>query len=402
MKRVVVLGSTGSVGGNALQVMAEHPEAFEVVGLAARSNIDRLAEQVARHRPRQVAVWDAARASALAGRVNGASRVLAGLEGLRALATLPEADVVVAAMSGSEGLLPLLDAIAAGKQIALANKEAMVIAGELVVRLLHRHGGRLVPIDSEHSAIFQCLQGAPRASVASLHLTGSGGPLRTVPREEFHRLPAETILRHPKWRMGPKISVDSATLMNKGLEIIEAHWLFGVPVERIHVLIHPEACIHSMVEFVDGAVLAQLGYNDMRLPIQYALSFPDRLPCSCPPLDVQALRRLTFEPPDLEKFPCLAMARHAALDGGTAPVVLNAANEVAVHAFLEGRLPFVEIPDVIQQTLAHHARRAVDDVDSVLQADRWARQTAARYLPGRTSIDAMPEDASVVATPEDR
>ena len=383
MKRVVVLGSTGSVGVNALRVIAEHPEAFQVAGLAARSNIERLAEQIAQHRPSLAAVHDADRAAALAGRVSGATRVVAGLDGLRQAATLPDADIVVAAMSGSDGLVPLLDAIAAGKQIALANKEAMVMAGELIVRQLGHHQATLIPVDSEHSAIFQCLHGHAAPAVARLCLTGSGGPLRTIPQDQFAALSSDVILTHPKWRMGPKITVDSATLMNKGLEIIEARWLFGVPVERIDVLIHPEACIHSLVEFVDGSVLAQLASNDMRLPIQYALSFPERLPCSCPRLSLQELRTLTFEPPDLAKFPCLGMAQQAARDGGTAPVALNAANEMAVQAYLEGRWPFVGIPDVIARVLSRHHRAPADTLEAILQADHWAREEAARAMAPR-------------------
>ncbi len=383
MKRVVILGSTGSVGVNALRVIAEHPEAFQVVGLAARANIERLAEQIARCRPQMVAVHDAGRAAALTSQVSGVTRVVAGLDGLRQVATLPSADIVVAAMSGSEGLVPLLEAIAAGKQIALANKEAMVMAGELIVRRLQQHGTTLIPVDSEHSAIFQCLHGRASEAVARLCLTGSGGPLRTIPKAQFAALAPDVVLTHPKWRMGPKITVDSATLMNKGLEIIEARWLFGVPVERIDVLIHPEACIHSLVEFVDGSVLAQLAYNDMRLPIQYALSFPERLPCSCPRLALEQLRALTFEPPDLAKFPCLDMARQAARDGGTAPVVLNAANEAAVHAYLEGRLPFVDVPDVIAQVLSRHRRVAADTLEAILHADGWAREEAARAMASR-------------------
>ena len=383
MTRVVILGSTGSVGVNTLRVIAEHPDEFQVVGLAVKSQIERLAAQIAQHHPQVVAVREEASVASLAELTNGGTRLLSGLDGLRQIATWPDADLVVAAMSGSEGLLPLMDAIAAGKQIALANKEAMVMAGELLVPLVAKHGTRLVPVDSEHSAIFQCLQGAPSATVERLYLTGSGGPLRTIPREQFDSLPPAIILSHPKWRMGPKITVDSATLMNKGLEIIEAQWLFGVPVDRIEVLIHPEAFIHSMVEFTDGAVLAQLAYNDMRLPIQYALSFPERLPCSCPRLDLRQVRQLTFEPPDLEKFPCLGIARQAARDGGTAPVVLNAANETAVQAYLDGQLPFVELPDVVGQVLARHRRQAAETLETIFQADRWAREEARRTIAAR-------------------
>lgn len=378
-KRVVILGSTGSIGQNALKVVAEHPAAFEVAGLTAHANVEILAQQALAVRPRRVAIADAAQAAALSRRLAGSGiAVEAGPAGVAAVAGMEEADAVLVAITGAAALIPALTAIRRGRTIALANKETMVIAGRLMRAEAARHRAALVPVDSEHCAIFQCLDGKPARHVKRLMLTGSGGPLKDVPTERFDTLSREEVLNHPRWRMGPKISVDSATMMNKGLEVIEARWLFDVPVRQIEVLIHPEAVIHSMVEFIDGSVLAQLGVTDMRLPIQHALTYPDRLPTSLPALDLAAVGRLTFEPPNRAKFPCLSFGYAAADAGGTAPAVLNAANEACVQAFLDGRIPFTTIPATIEAVLSHHQLVPDPTLDDVVAADRWARDDAAR------------------------
>ncbi len=380
-KRVVILGSTGSIGQNALKVVAEHPTAFEIVGLTAGTSVEALAAQALAVRPRRVAIADAAQAGALAERLRGSgTSVEAGPDGVTAVAAM-DADVVLVAITGAAALSPALAAIRRGRTIALANKETMVIAGRLMRAEAAQHGAALVPVDSEHCAIFQCLDGKPRHHVRRLILTGSGGPLKEIPAERFDSLSREEVLNHPRWRMGPKISVDSATMMNKGLEVIEARWLFDVPVEQIEVLIHPEAVIHSMVEFVDGSVLAQLGITDMRIPIQHALTYPDRLPTGLPSLDLAAVGRLTFEPPNREKFPCLSFGYRAAETGGTAPAVLNAANEACVQAFLDGQIPFTAIPRTIEAVVSHHRLVAEPTLDDVVAADRWARDEAARRWP---------------------
>ncbi|OGX40671.1 MAG: 1-deoxy-D-xylulose-5-phosphate reductoisomerase [Omnitrophica WOR_2 bacterium RIFCSPHIGHO2_02_FULL_68_15] len=381
-KRVVILGSTGSIGQNALKVAAEHPTAFEVVGLTAGTSAEALAAQALAVRPRRVAIADAAQAGALARRLAGSGIVVeAGPEGVAAVAAMEGADVVLVAITGAAALAPALAAIRLGRTMALANKETMVIAGRLMQAEAAEHGAALVPVDSEHCAIFQCLDGKPRAHVRRLLLTGSGGPLKEIPAERFDSLSREEVLNHPRWRMGPKISVDSATMMNKGLEVIEARWLFDIPVRQIEVLIHPEAVIHSMVEFVDGSVLAHLGVTDMRIPIQYALTYPDRLPTGLPPLDLAAVGRLTFEPPNRVKFPCLSFGYAAAEQGGTAPAVLNAANEVCVQAFLDGRIPFTKIAATIDAVLSRHRLVAEPALDDVVAADRWARDEAVRCWP---------------------
>ncbi|MBI4226764.1 MAG: 1-deoxy-D-xylulose-5-phosphate reductoisomerase [Candidatus Omnitrophica bacterium] len=377
-KRVVILGSTGSIGQNALRVVAEHPGAFEVVGLTAHASVEALARQALAVRPRRVAIGDAAQAGALAQRLAGSGiAVEAGPDGVAAVAAM-DADVVLVAITGAAALSPALAAIRRGRTIALANKETMVIAGRLMRAEAAQHQAALVPVDSEHCAIFQCLDGKPRRHVQRLMLTGSGGPLKDVPLERFDALSREEVLNHPRWRMGPKISVDSATMMNKGLEVIEARWLFDVPASQVEVLIHPEAVVHSMVEFIDGSVLAQLGVTDMRIPIQHALTYPDRLPTSLPALDLAAIGRLTFERPDRAKFPCLSFGYAAAEADGTAPAVLNAANEACVQAFLDGQIPLTTIPRTIEAVLAHHRVAPSPALDDVVAADRWARDEAAR------------------------
>ena len=374
MKRIVILGSTGSIGRNALGMVAEHPQAFQVQGLTCSTNAALLAEQALVVRPRRVAIADPAKSRELSERLRGTGiEVAAGPEAVAATAAMDEVDAVLVGMTGAAALAPTLAAIRRGRTIGLANKETMVMAGPLVRAEAAAHRAAIVPVDSEHSAIFQCLDGKPRAHVRRLLLTGSGGPLKEVPLERFERLSREEVLNHPRWKMGAKITVDSATMMNKGLEVIEAHWLFDVAVTQIEVVIHPEAIVHSMVEFIDGSILAQLGITDMRIPIQLGLTYPDRLPTSLPPLDLAALGRLTFERPNPSKFPCLGFGYAAAEQGGTAPAVLNAANEVSVQAFLEGQIGFPQIPRTIERVLSRHRVVPQPTLDDLLAADRWAR-----------------------------
>lgn len=374
MKRISILGSTGSVGTNTLAVVEAHPQAFQVVALAAGSRVDLLEEQIRRFRPRLVSVAGEAAAAELRRRLEGFPvEILWGAEGLLRVATAEEADLVVSAMVGSVGLLPTLQAIKAKKDVALANKEVLVMAGELVMAEVKAQGTKLLPIDSEHSAIFQCLERGGRRYLRRIILTASGGPFRTRPRESFAQITPEEALNHPTWNMGKKITIDSATLMNKGLEVIEAKWLFDLPVKKIEVVVHPQSIIHSLVEYVDGSMLAQLSITDMRLPILYALAYPERLESPLSSLNLTALSALTFEPLDLERFPCLSYAYWAAEAGGTLPTVLNAANEVAVELFLSRRIGFDEIPVLIKNALDRHGRRAIRSLEDILEADREVR-----------------------------
>lgn len=380
MRRVAVLGSTGSIGRNTLDVIAAHPDKLALAGLATRSRVDALAGQIARWAPPHVAVWEPEKAIELSRLVPGAAP-LVGLDGLTALATHPDVDVVVVATSGREALVPLIRAIQAGKRIALANKELLVMAGELIMRLVQEHGTSLVPVDSEHAGLFQCLAGLDRAQVRRLVVTGSGGPLWAKTAAEIAAAPRAQVLAHPKWSMGPKITVDSATLMNKGLEIIEARWLFGVPLERLSVLIHPEAAVHALIELVDGAWLAQVAPCDMRLPIQYALSYPERWESrGVPPLDLTRLGAWRFEAPDLDRFPCLRLALTAAASGGTACVALNGANDAAVEAYLQDHIAFADIPRVIAETLEQHRTAPHPSLEEILAVDAWARATAGEVI----------------------
>ena len=380
MKRVAVLGSTGSIGRSTLEVIARHPDRLRLVGIAARSRTDLLARQVAQAHPPLVAIWDAQRAQELAD-LTGRRDVLAGPDGLLALATHPEVDLVVIAASGCEALLPLVRAIQAGKQIALASKELLVMAGSLIMRLVQEHGTTLVPIDSEHAALFQCLQGVSKEQVERLVVTGSGGPLWGLPAAARQTVSREQVLAHPRWRMGPKITVDSATLMNKGLEVIEAQWLFGLPLERIRVLIHPEAVVHAVVELLDGTSLAQLAPCDMRLPIQYALSFPERWGSAWGRLALTQAGPLQFFEPDPGQFPCLQLALDAAAAGGTACAALNGANDVAVQAYLDGHLAFTDLPRVIAEILERHAPVTHPALDEILAVDAWSRNMAHDLIP---------------------
>jgi 1-deoxy-D-xylulose-5-phosphate reductoisomerase len=375
MRRVAVLGSTGSIGRNTLEVIAAHPERLQLVGLAARSNLEVLAQQLQQFQPASVAVWAPEKAQEFS-RLTGRAEVLTGPAGLLALATHPSVDVVVFATSGPDALVPLIRAIQAGKRIALASKELLVMAGELIMRLVAEHGTSLVPIDSEHAALMQCLQGVPKAHITQLVVTGSGGPLWALGAEAQQTATREQVLAHPKWSMGPKITVDSATLMNKGLELIEARWLFGVPLEKLCVVIHPAAAVHALVELVDGSLLAQLSRCDMRVPIQYALSYPERWDTPVPRMNLTQLPALQFFEPDPDRFPCLRLAWQAARDGGTACVVLNGANEVAVQAYLEGHVKFTEIPRIIEETQRRHTPIAHPALEEILAVDAWARRTA--------------------------
>jgi 1-deoxy-D-xylulose-5-phosphate reductoisomerase len=384
VKRLVVLGSTGSIGEQTLAVAERFPERFEVAALAAGRNAARLAEQVRRFRPKLVSVADEEVARELEARVGaGLPEVLVGEAGLEAVATHP-ADLVMAALVGAVGLRPTLAAIRAGRDVALANKEVMVMAGALVLREVRRHEVRLLPVDSEHSAIFQALEGQRRQDLARIVLTASGGPFRTWPAERIAAATVKEALAHPNWDMGPKITIDSATLTNKALEVIEARWLFDVPPEQIEVVVHPQSIVHSLVEFVDGSVLAQLGLPDMRVPIALALAHPERLPLELPRLDLAALARLDFEAPDTERFPALALAWEALRAGEAAPAVLNAANEVAVEAFLGGAAAFPDVARtnarVLERFVASHGAARVAGLEDVLEADAWARRTARDVL----------------------
>jgi len=387
VRNLSILGSTGSVGGNVLRVVDAFPDRFRVVGLAAGGNVERLAEQVARYKPRVVSVATAAAGEDLARRVDlSGLRLGHGEEGSVAVATHPDARLVVAAAVGAVGLVPTYRALEAGKDVALANKETLVMAGELMVAQARARGGRLLPIDSEHCALHQCLDGRRPAEVRRLVLTASGGPFRTRPRDTFAAITPEEALNHPTWSMGRKITIDSATLMNKGLEVIEARWLFDVPQARIEVLIHPQSVVHSMVEFVDGTVLAQLGVTDMRLPIQYALSHPEKWDAAIPGLDWGSAMHLDFDLPDRERFPCLVLAYEALERGGSVPATLNAANEEAVAAFLDGRVAFTAIPDTIREVMDARPASAIATLEDVLEADRQARRTSVEALGRRARV----------------
>lgn len=381
MKRLAILGSTGSIGVSTLDIVADQPEQFQVVALTAGRNLDLLVEQIARFRPAAVAVPEAADARRLADRLAAdRPQILHGMSGLVSCAVDTGADMVVSAIVGAAGLEPTLAAIETGKDVALANKETLVAAGSLMMRAVAKHGGHLFPVDSEHSAIFQSLEGHRKADVKRLILTASGGPFRTCTPEQLRRAVPADALAHPNWAMGRKITIDSATMMNKGLEVIEAHWLFALPAERIAVHIHPESIVHSMVEYIDGAVIAQLGIPDMKTPIAYALSYPERMALDLPALDLCRLGSLHFEAPDQQRFPCLQLAYAALREGGTMPAVMNAANEVAVAAFLDQRIGFMGIPEVIEATMNAHSVQPADNLGQVLAVDAWARQLAVEQI----------------------
>lgn len=375
---LIILGATGSIGRAALDVVRQLRNAgteIRIVGLSARANAGLLAEQVREFRPRAVAVGSPGAAQAFRDAASPwRGTVLAGPDAVVELAGSTEADLVLVAVDGVAGLPPALAALESGKSVALATKEALVAGGELITAAASRAGRRILPVDSEHSAIFQCLAGRAPDDVARLWITASGGPFRRWSSEQMAMVTPDEALRHPTWKMGKKVTVDSSTLMNKGLEIIEAHWLFGIPGDRIEIVIHPQSLVHSLVEFVDRSILAQLGPTDMRLPIQYALTYPQRRPAPLEPLDVRRLGTLEFEPPDLARFPCLGHAREALRRGGTAPAVLNAADEVAVRLFLDGRIGFVEIAQLVGRTLARHRPRPAASLEAVMAADAEARE----------------------------
>ena len=388
VNRIAVIGSTGSIGCSALAVVDAHPDRLRIVALAAGENVARLAEQVERYAPAMVAMSTegavTALRSSLSGRRGaGAAAFESGASGLAAVATHPDVDTVLFASSGTASLEAVLAAIEAGKRIALANKEILVMAGALVMGRARARGVDVLPVDSEHNAIHQCLNGRPMHEVRRVILTASGGPFRSLSARELGNVTTDDALRHPTWNMGPKITIDSATLMNKGLEVIEARWLFDLAPDRIAVVVHPQSIVHSMVEFTDGSILAQLGVTDMRLPIQYALAFPERWPAILPPLDLTRTGPLTFEPADTARFPCLDLAFRALSGTAASPIVLNAANEIAVAAFLDGRLRFTAIPRIIAEAMDRSETeqpgevRSLDDVRAV---DGWARRFAAAHI----------------------
>lgn len=383
MKHIALLGSTGSIGRNALDVIETNPAEYCVASLGAGRNIDLLFEQVRKFRPASVAVLDEPLADRLRARLNGSRipvDVHSGTEGYARIATLDGVDTVISAISGAAGLAPTYAAVRAGKTIALANKETMVMAGPLVMAEARKRGVSVLPVDSEHSAVFQCLQGHPREDLKRIVITASGGPFRQWTLEAMKAATPEQALRHPNWSMGSKITIDSATLMNKGLEVIEAKWLFDLRDDQISVLIHPQSIVHSMAEYRDGSIIAQLGVPHMMTPIAYALSYPHHRPTPLPPLALEEVGSLTFERPDLQRFRCLDLAQAAVRAGGSMPAVLNGANEIAVASFLAHEITFLQIPRVVEETMKAHEPIPITNIEEVLHADAWARERAARCI----------------------
>src|SRR5882762_3685085 len=375
-KRVVLLGATGSIGDSALKVAYDIPDRMEMVGVAANSNADKLAAAANKVRAKAVCLVDESKIDILRGALEYQPEIFAGEKGLCEIACLTNADMVLVAIVGTGGLRPALAAIKAGKDLAVASKEILVMAGEIVMRKARDKCVHVLPVDSEHNAIFQCLEGKQATDVRRIILTASGGPFRETPRARFDSITPEQALKHPTWNMGPKITIDSATLFNKGLEMIEAHWLFGVGMDRVEVVIHPQSIVHSMVEFTDGSTLAQLSYSNMCFPIQYAVTWPDRVPNSLPPLDFSKLSKLEFSTPRYDDFPELSLARRAGEAGGTLPAVMNAANEIAVAAFLDRQVRFSEIWQIVEKVMNRHTPVAHPDLDAILGADQWARTQA--------------------------
>ena len=381
MRSLSILGSTGSIGVSTLDVVRQHPDKFQVTGLAAGTDIALLAEQIKEFRPVAVSIRDEASVQKLRNLCGEYKPdILFGIDGSATIAEMDGSDMVVSAIVGAAGLVPTVRAIKAGKHIALANKETLVVAGQLVSDLVKQHGVHLLPVDSEHSAVFQSLAGHRSEDVERIILTASGGPFRSTPAEELKQVTLQQALKHPQWSMGAKITIDSATMMNKGLEVIEAHWLFNVPAEKIGVVVHPQSIIHSMVEYIDGCVMAQLGTPDMRAPIAYALAWPERCESGIPKLDLAKIGTLTFEEPDTVRFPALRLAYQALKAGRTCPAVLNAANEIAVEAFLNKRICFTDIAATVEKTLQAHEAFAPIELDDYLLADRWARETATKFI----------------------
>ena len=381
MKKILILGSTGSIGLNALKVIEGRPDEYTVVGLAAGRNVDLLLRQIERFRPKAVALQEKEGAAAVAERLSGNHKpeVYFGPEGFKRLALWDEPDTVVSAMAGSAGFLPTYAAIETGKRIALANKETMVMAGSLVMDCAKSSGTSILPVDSEHNAIFQSLVGHPREDLRRVIITASGGPFREMSLEEMATVTPESALKHPNWKMGRKITVDSATLMNKGLEAIEARWLFDLRIDQISILIHPQSIVHSMVEYKDGSIIAQMGVPDMMTPISYALSFPRHFETFLPPLKLEEVGPLSFSKPDQTKFRCLGLAFRAVEIGGSMPAVLNAANEVAVDLFLERRIGFLQIPVLVEQVMEAHRPHPIDSPETVMDADGWAKRSAMAF-----------------------
>jgi 1-deoxy-D-xylulose-5-phosphate reductoisomerase len=377
MKNVVLLGSTGSIGTSTVKVAEDLPDKIRLIGLGAGNQVDLLAKQTLRHCPMAISISDSKKAEGLKQTIGGRVQVYSGPEGLIKLATLPEADIILIAIVGTAGLQPALAAIRAGKDIAIASKEILVMAGEIVMNEARKHGVKVLAVDSEHSAIFQCLDGKPSNSVRALWLTASGGPFRKTPKEEFAGITVERALKHPSWVMGRKITIDSATLFNKGLEMIEARWLFDIEMPRVAVVVHPQSIVHSMVEFVDGALLAQLSTPDMCLPIQYALTYPDRAASDRVQTNFAKLGKLEFEEPDVERFPAIELARRAGEIGGTLPAVLNAANEIAVEAFVNRKINFPQITETVRRTMGSHKIVSHPTLEQILEADAWARRATA-------------------------
>ncbi len=376
MKNLAILGSTGSIGVNTLNVVREHPESYRVKALSAGGNITLLKEQIETFKPDAVAVLTDSLAEELRSILTGRNlpEIFYGVEGFKNLAAMGSVDTVVSAITGAAGLIPTVEGIRAGKEIALANKETMVMAGPLVLKEAKDRGVPILPIDSEHSAVLQSLQGHNKDDLKRIILTASGGPFRNMPLDQMARVTAAQALKHPNWEMGPKITIDSATMMNKGLEVIEAKWLFDLDMAQISVLIHPQSIVHSMVEYKDGSVISQMGVPDMMIPIAYALAFPRHIKTGLPPLDLETAGPLSFEKPDLKRFKCLALALRAASEGGSMPTVLNGANEIAVAAFLNGKIGFLDIPELIEETMNAHEAHPVDAIASVMDADTWARE----------------------------
>lgn len=379
-KRVVILGATGSIGESALKVARDIPDRMEIVGLAANSNAEKLAAAANETRAQSVCLVDETKLNILTSKLEYKPRILGGPEGLLEIARLTNAEMVLVAIVGTGGLRPALAAIEAGKDLAVASKEILVMAGEIVMREARDNDLNVLPVDSEHNAIFQCLEGKSSSDVRRIILTASGGPFRKMPQKDFDSITPEQALKHPTWNMGPKITIDSATLFNKGLEMIEAHWLFGVEMQRVEVVIHPQSIVHSMVEFADGSTLAQLSYSNMCFPIQYAVTWPDRVPNTLPPLDFSKLSRLEFFTPRYEDFPALNLARRAGETGGTLPAVMNAANEVAVAGFLDRQVRFPDIWQIVGEVMNRHRSVAHPDLDAILQADQWARKEAQGHV----------------------
>ncbi len=378
-KNIAILGSTGSIGSQTLDVIANFPKEFKANYLTGNNNVTLLLEQIHCFKPKGVVVLDEKSAKEIKKQVAGKTEVLYGEEGLLEIVQREDVDIVVSSLVGFVGLKPTMKAIEAKKKIALANKETIVVAGAIIMPLVEKHNVDLLPVDSEHSAIFQCLVGELPNKIERIILTASGGPFRTTSKEELKNVTIEQALNHPNWKMGNKITIDSATLMNKGLEVIEAHWLFGMSAEKIEVVIHPQSIIHSMVEFVDGSIKAQLGIPDMKIPIQYALTYPSRSASKCPRIHFPTLSEMTFFEPDMERFPCLQLAYDALKEGGTIPAVMNAANEVAVAKFLNNEITFLDIPRMIGEAMEKHSNKTNPSLEEIIEVDKETRQTISSH-----------------------